>query len=383
MENLYLVKTDAQVKKMTNDGVATAAVKITNLDGLQYFTALRTLKITSNLVTKMDLTQLKELETVEMNFNCVNSLDLSNNTKLTRFRYGGTTDAPDDTKLSAISFLTNTAIEHIYLKDQNIAKDAFELPTDYSALKELDLSNNPGAPFTIPEELMKQLTTAKGVEAPAEPEPEPESKYYTIGDKAFAEYIYYLANTAGSLPKEIMVIEDGAYRLDKEVAATVTVLNVSKASSAIKKLTEAGVATASTLINNADGLQFFTALTEFTGTSNNFTEPLPLTALTKLEVLQVNTAGVSALDLSACPALKTLNCNGSTKGGYGKLTTIDLSHNNNIETLNLKNNNISEINLSNLTSLKDVDLSGNPGADFKIPAAIYNNLKTAKGVVFE
>ena len=95
-------------------------------------------------------------------------------------------------------------------------------------------------------------------------------------------------------------------------------------------------------------------------------------------MLQVNTAGISSLDLSGNPKLRILNCNGSTKSGYGTLSTINLSHSSNLETLNLKNNKLTEINVANLTKLKDLDLSGNPGANFKIPAEIFNNLTTTK-----
>ena len=47
-------------------------------------------------------------------------------------------------------------------------------------------------------------------------------------------------------------------------------------------------------------------------------------------------------------------------------------------TLNLKNNKLTEINVSNLVKLTELDLSGNPGANFKIPSAIFNNLTTTK-----
>ena len=63
----------------------------------------------------------------------------------------------------------------------------------------------------------------------------------------------------------------------------------------------AGLETAETPIASVDGLQFFTGLVEFTATSNKFTEALPLTGLSNLEVLQVNTAGVGSLDLSGNP----------------------------------------------------------------------------------
>ena len=378
VENLYLVKNDAQVAKLENAGLATAAVKIVDMDGLQFFTALKTLKITSNSVERMDLTALTELETVEMNNNSVAALDLSQNTKLIRFRYGGNSAGDTSTKLSTISFANNNVIEHIYLKNQNLQENGFILPSNYAALKELDLSNNPAAPFAIPEDLMTQLTTAVGVVADSEGGGGEDGELFTIPDKAFGEYLYYLSTDAGKLPQGLVVKEGNEYQLDKTIAATVTAVNVAKTSAATSELVTAGLETAETPIASVDGLQFFTGLVEFTATSNKFTEALPLTGLSNLEVLQVNTAGVGSLDLSGNPKLRILNCNGSTKSGYGTLSTINLSSTPNLETLNLKNNKLTEINVSNLVKLTELDLSGNPGANFKIPSAIFNNLTTTK-----
>lgn len=379
VENLYLVKNDAQISKLESAGLATAAVKIVDMDGLQFFTALKTLKITSNSVERMDLTALTQLETVEMNNNCVATLDLSQNTKLVRFRYGGNTTTTDtSTKLSTISFANNNVIEHIYLKNQNLQENGFTLPSNYSALKELDLSNNPAAPFAIPEDLMNQLTTAVGVVADSEGGGDEDGELFTIPDQAFGEYLYYLSTTAGKLPQGLVVKEGNEYQLDKTIAATVTSMNVNKMKDTITELQAAGLTTAETLISSADGLQFFIGLVEFTATSNKFTEALPITGLSNLEVLQVNTAGVSSLDLSGNPKLRVLNCNGSTKSGYGTLSSINLSYTSNLETLNLKNNKLEAINVTNLVKLTELDLSGNPGANFKIPAGIFNNLTTTK-----
>lgn len=364
VENLYLVKNDAQITKLENAGLATAAVKIVDMDGLQFFTALKTLKITSNLIERMELTALTELETVEMNNNVIASLDLSQNTKLVRFRYGGTASAAASTKLSTISFANCNVIEHIYLKNQNLQEDGFILPENYSALKELDLSNNPAAPFAIPDDLIAQLTLKEGVVAESEGGGDEEDEPYTIPDKAFGEYLYYLSsneNASNKLPEGLVVKEGDEYQLDKTIAKTVTVLNVAKTKAMITTLTSANLSTAETLIASADGLQYFTALTELTATSNKFTTELPLTELKSLKILKLNFAGITVLDVSANLELEVLNCQG---GKNGVLTAIDLSNN---------------------TKLKEVDLSKNlnDGQLFKIPAAIFNNLTTAVGVEAE
>lgn len=378
-ENLYLVKNETQIKKLSEAGLATAETKIKDMDGLQYFVGLKTLKLTSNQVEHMDMSQCKNIETIEMNSNLISTIDLTNCTKLKRFRYSGSANGDNTCKLSAIDLSQCTAIEHIYLKNQNISSDGIIWPEVYASLKEVDLSGNPGAPFPIPGDLYAQLTTKEGVTNDNGNEEE-NNEYYLLKDKAFGEYLEYLSKTTPDVvPADIVINEDGNYKLNTAIAAKVKTLNVAKTSKIITTLTDAGLETADILIASADGLQYFTALEEFTATSNHFTEQLPLTTLVKLKVLQVNTAGISELDLSGNPELITLNCNGSTKSGYGKLVSIDLSHTPNLETLSLKNNSLQTIDVSGLKNLKVLELSGNPGADFTIPAEIYNNLTTESG----
>ncbi len=375
--NLYLVKNETQIKKLAAAGLSTADVKISDIDILPYFTSLKTLKLTSNSVRRIDITSCTEIETIEMNNNLVSSIDLSRATKLVRFRYGSASDTPDDNRLSSIDLSNCTSLQHLYLKNQNIGADALTLPSNYSNLTEIDLSGNPGAPFPVPSALYNQLTTKLGVSEGGSGTPDTPGDGFTIPDDAFGEYLGYLSDN-GDLPDGIVTRTDSKYILNKAIAATVTVLNVAKTAKIIATLKDAGVVTAETAITSADGLQFFTSLKEFTATSNNFTSPLTLTALKDLEVLQVNTAGVSELDVSANTKLRVLNCNGSSK--YARLKAVNLSANVMLETLNLKNNEIESIDLSTLTRLREVDLSGNPGADFPIPSGIYNNLTSHKGV---
>lgn len=52
--------------------------------------------------------------------------------------------------------------EYLYLKNQNIGAGGFMLPANTSALTEICLSGNPGAPFSIPAGLYARLTTRSG-----------------------------------------------------------------------------------------------------------------------------------------------------------------------------------------------------------------------------
>lgn len=96
VDNLYLVKNETQINKLSNAGLSTADQKISDMTILPYFTALRTLKLTSNEVGELDITNCPLIETIEMNNNMVASLDLSNATNLKRLRYGSNNDAQID-----------------------------------------------------------------------------------------------------------------------------------------------------------------------------------------------------------------------------------------------------------------------------------------------
>ncbi len=384
---LYLVKDATRITDLTNAGVPTAATKIVSLDGIQYFTGLDEIRLTSNLVAgELDLRALTRLTTLEMNTNVVNSLLLP--ATMVRLRYNASSTNSDVTKKIAAIDLSGCAnINHISLTNQNIAAAGFTLPATYANLHEIDLTGNPGAPFAVPAALYDQLTTSGGVmPAGANPTTYP-ALFFQVPDAAFADYIFYRATDASASDKlpagSVMKHTDNKIYICKPLAATATVLNVAKTSAAITTLTGASVPTASTKIADADGLQFFTGLKEFTATSNTFTAALKLSALTALETLQINTAYVSTLDVSANTKLKTLNCAGSTASGATKLSSINLSTNTKIETLNLKNNAIPAggiTGLDGLTSMTSVDLSGNTGAPFTIPAAIYDQCTTKVGV---
>ncbi|MBB4036811.1 hypothetical protein GGR21_002724 [Dysgonomonas hofstadii] len=333
-EALNLSKSANSISTLETAGLATAAIKITDVDGLQYFVNVTGLTFTSNEIESIDLTRLTKLQTLNLNNNFIGSLDLTKNTALTTLSYTASSKATDTQKLSSIDLSKNVNLTSV------------------------DLSNHPGAPFPIPEAIFNQLTTAKGVTID---DGSGESQGYKIEDEAFGEYLLFL-NVAGVT--EIVDNTSGtAYYIDIEAAKAQTgELSLSKSANAINTLETAGLATASTKITDVDGLQYFINITGIVLTSNEV-ESIDLTKLTKLETLNLNNNFIGSLDLTKNTALTTLSYTASSKATDAqKLTTIDLSEN------------------VNLTS---VDLSSHPGAPFPIPAAIYNQLTTAKGVTPE
>lgn len=385
---VYLVKDAKRIEALQAAGVASAAVKIENLDGIQYFASCSNLKITSNTVLgKLDLSALTKLDTLEMNANYVEQLVLPSS--VTRLRYNASSNATESQRLSAIDLSRMSNIVHISLTNHALTKEGLKLPLSYTKLKELDLSGNADAPFAIPEDLYNQLTSKNGVEIEnngSEPG-EPSENEYQISDIAFGDYLVYLTEQASDmslrLPEGTAYKKDNAVFINKKIAASFTgMLNISKAASYITLLQEAGVATADVKIGDADGLQFFTGVTQLVATSNAFTAQLPLNTLANLDSLVVRTAGVDAIDLSGNRSLRYLDLQGSAK--LTKLSAVDLSSNTNLISVNLSANAIDPANFvlpASYPALRTLNMGNNKvnnsTVTYTVPAALYDQLGSA------
>lgn len=184
---------------------------------------------------------------------------------------------------------------------------------------------------------------------------------YEITDEAFGEYLFYL-EAAGV--KKVAITSGGSeiykYYVDTVLSLRQTeALNLSKSANSISILVAAGLKTAEIKIKSVDGLQFFRNLTGITLTSNEV-ENIDLRRLTKLESINLNNNLIGSLDLTKNTGLTTLSYTASSRATETQqLTTIDLSNN---------------------TKLTSVNLSRHSGAPFPIPVEIYNQLTTKEGV---
>ena len=142
VNELSLSKTSSNVQELTDAGLTNAETKITDLTGIEYFTGLNTLVLTSNDLETLDVSELTGLDALEINFNLIGNLDLSNNTSLTRLRYRGSAQAEDDQKLSDIDLSNNTELTHLYLENQNFV--SIDLSNNLMIDELLDMTGNPG-----------------------------------------------------------------------------------------------------------------------------------------------------------------------------------------------------------------------------------------------
>jgi hypothetical protein len=139
---LELLKTSNSIAALAAAGVATATTKIANLDGIQYFSGLDTLKLTSNNLQTLDLSGNPDLLVLEMNFNFINELDFSHNLKLQRVRFKASAQASSSLKLQSIDVSQNAALRHFYLPKHRLT--SIELNNHLSFDELIDLTENPG-----------------------------------------------------------------------------------------------------------------------------------------------------------------------------------------------------------------------------------------------
>jgi len=209
-----------------------------------------------------------------------------------------------------------------------------------------------------------------------------------IPDAAFGEYMLF--NEVSGVTSEI---ENNQVKffLDPSIVATVGELSLSKTSSNIQTLTDAGLATADQKITDVTGLEHFIGLQVLNLTSNDVTS-IDLTNLTGLEDLGLNFNLIGDLDVTQNPNLTSLRAAASAQAEDNqKMSSIDLSNNTALRELRLSNHNFVSIDLSNNLQIdQSLRMEGNPGpdgdtdtGDIIVPAAIYDQLdpENRQGVV--
>ncbi len=130
---------------------------------------------------------------------------------------------------------------------------------------------------------------------------------------------------------------DGIIQLSEALA--VTTLNVNSTQSNDK-------------IEDMEGIQYFTNLTQLRCTSNLITT-LDVTALTNLELLHCTSNQITSLNISGLSQLTTLWAQGNA------LPHIDLSGLDNIWWIWVNNNNLSQIDLTGLNTLEAIWIANN------------------------
>ena len=166
VNSLQLSKTSSNIAALESAGLATAAQKIADVTGIEYFTGLDTLVLTSNNLTALDLSGNPSLVELNMNFCKVEALDVTGCPLLKKLRFRGSAQA--NSLLSSIDLSNNTDLRHIHLRAHNFSN--VDLSANTALIEEIDFSDNPGPDgnsatpdILIPQAIYDQVESAGGV----------------------------------------------------------------------------------------------------------------------------------------------------------------------------------------------------------------------------
>jgi hypothetical protein len=359
--------------------------KLTNLDGLQFFTNLEDISLTSNNITNLPLSGNPNLTSLSLTFNRVGNLDVSMNPLLETLNYGSSSQAdPATERIVTIDLTQNTALKVLVLKDHQI--ESIDVSQN-TALEEIDLSGNPGPDgdpetpdIVIPAAIYDQIDPEKrlGVTR-GEDMPEGNNRFYPP-DQVFGFDLHALG--LGEMDTD-SIPGDTLYYIDTTSTAVLntTLLDIKKRASDIE---DPNFILSPVKLTNLDGIQFFPALVELSMTSNEVTS-LDLSRNTELVTLSMSFNLVGTLDISQNTKLETLLYRGSGNADPDtqKLSAIDLSNNTALKRLELRDHNIETLDLSNNLALEDLDMRGNPGPDgdgINIPQDVCDRIGDVSGV---
>lgn len=369
---INLNKSSSFMTKLETAGLTTAKDKITNLDGIQYFSGTTSLILTSNELTSINLTNLVNLTSLNLNNNWIGSLDLSRNTKLKTLLYNASSSeqAPENSKLTSIDLTHNVDLDTISMTKHEL--ESIDL-TQNTKLRGVNFSGNSNTLY-VPQEVYNRLHTATGLKP--ETPVDPEENMFTIPDKALGEYLNYRLDGTG-----IITVDNNSYKIDKTKAANYTgELNLSKNGDIPTELETAGLSTAKTKLTDLDGIQFFTGITSLKAITNDITE-INVSTLVNLTEIDLNNNKISSLDVTKNTKLTKLNCKASSNAKESqKLTSIDLSKNTELTAINFENNLFSEIDLTANTKLTSINFKSNKNS-ITIPAELYDKIEVAGGTL--
>ncbi len=295
-----------------NDGIS-------DLTGIEDFTALEELNISNNNLTQLDVSNNTALEQLIMFNNNVTTLDLSNNPALTFLSAG-------NNNMSSLDFGTNSNIQALFLQDNNLT--SFDA-TGFSALTWLGLNNNPITSLDLSMNTALQIFVAEGCNLT--------ELNLQNGINANLNSIDCTNN-----PLLFCVLVDDAANI-----------NPAWTNRFDAQVTFSDTECATSYIAIPDS-NFETALSDLNLDDNLGDNQVPLNAVLNLTSLDVSSKSIADLTgIEAFISLTALNVSNNN------LTSLDLSSNNDLTDVNASENGLTTVDLSNATQLSIIDLSDN------------------------
>ncbi|WP_298515807.1 matrixin family metalloprotease [uncultured Kordia sp.] len=375
------ISDDGQVPTSLIENVTSLNVSnlnISDLTGIEDFTALEELTITNNSLTSLDVTNNLALETIFAGNNNLTSIDVSNNTQLTRLWLQdnnlSTIDISNNPLLFAFSvggnslitiadISNNTALESLYLNDTAIT--TLDL-SNHPQLTTLGLSNTNLNSLNLQNGNNTNLTTLFLTENP--------NLYCIIVDDAD----YSNTNWSGNIDSGTSFTETGYCEYtaipDANFEAALEAQNYDDISSdgqvptaLIEGITNLSIDNEG--ITDLTGIEDFAALTELVISDNNIVT-LDVSNNPNLTRLEAFSCGFTSLDISQNTNLEELIVYSNA------LTTLDTSNNTSLTNVTLFANKISSLDFTSNTALTYVEVSDNELTELNIQNGTNNLIQT-------
>ena len=313
------VLTAEEIKSV--DEIDVADEKISDLQGIEYFTALERLNCSTNQLTSLDLSKNTKLYWIDCDENQLTSINLNGCTELTEIYCSSNKltllDVSANLKLEALGCGNNELQSLDVSKNPNIK----ELGCDKNKLESLNISANPNLTgLDCSDNKLKSLDVSKNTEL---------------------SVLYFASNNVEKIDlsgcTELKELDCRRNQLES--------LDVSK--NVLLKLLYCG----SNPISSLDVSQN-TDLVELNCDENSLTE-IDVSKNTKLEKLSCYYNKLTSLNVSENAALKTLNCRNN------QLTSLDVSKSTNLTRLYCSDNQLTLLDLSKNTALTELECSDN------------------------
>ncbi|WP_298510831.1 hypothetical protein [uncultured Kordia sp.] len=372
---------DGQVPTALIDNITSLNIQnqsISDITGIEDFTALGSLRFTNNLITTINLSNLTNLTFLWCNQNQLTALDLSNNTALTfvnasenlisNFNGAGlnqmnnlllwsnqlsSIDVSDMTALTnldifgnlltSLDISNNTLVEEINIRNNSIT--ALDLSNN-AALRIVDVrenslvnfnlrngnntnitsftaTSNPNLTCIQVDDAAYSTTNWTDIDAQTNFTETEYCRYTTIPDAFFEGTLEYLGyddiSGDGQVPTELI---EG-------------IVNLSMINMGIADLT---------------GIQDFAALEDL-NVAGNFISTLDLSANTNLIKVNCQANGITTINLNGLTALQEFD------GGFNSYEILDVSTNISLTKLHCNNTEVMTLDMSQLIALTDLDCS--------------------------
>ena len=336
--------------------------EISNMKGIEYFTALKTLICTSNKLTGLDVSRNTELIELQCDMNYLESLDVSYNpalqalvcsyNELQNLDLSNNTDLQtlicDDNQLETLNVSRNTALERLLCDGNMLTKldirkntELKELDCSYNALTTLNISKNKKINHLFC--YRNQLTELNLINQPDLVQAVEEGTKNEIDINA---YHYSGAHGTLSVDQTVLLITGIPVSEDRFPDSVFRYyIETSIDTNGDKMLSnhEIGAVTSICLYAEMDGENYFKYVSSLKG----------IELFSALEELNCSHCRLTTLDLSANTELQEVNCS------YNQLTSLKLSANKVLRKLNCSMNQLTVLNPSANTALGWMDCAFN------------------------